>query len=116
MFKRSPKPIELKLTYDEFCGGCKKCRSKEIIQSKTSKKPEEKRSWIQMLIGSNRKTETNNKIKRIDYSNIHNDKCGTKHDLSISTPDLRILCQQAEVFLFSQFKIYFSISFLKNLN
>ncbi|KHN79545.1 Uncharacterized protein F52C9.3 [Toxocara canis] len=81
MLKRYPDPMELSLTYDEYCPGCNKCRT-----PLTAQVPQWR--WWHALVGAPKYKVEGTPSK--DYSSITNANCGEKHEMSVKTKDLYI--------------------------
>ena len=80
--------MEVSVKYEEYCSGCKNCKSSVVIE-----KPQWR--WWHVLIGTP-------KIKPIvqekDYSKINNENCGRIHETVVVGSDLIVENEQNEVF------------------
>ncbi|MFH4976928.1 hypothetical protein AB6A40_003637 [Gnathostoma spinigerum] len=87
IMKHSPEPMHLKVIYEEYCQGCKKCRTMSVT-------PQPQWRWWHALIGSPRYAVKENSER--DYSKIENKNCGERHSLDIIATDLLIDKDQFE--------------------
>uniref|UniRef100_A0A9J2PJJ7 DAGKc domain-containing protein n=1 Tax=Ascaris lumbricoides TaxID=6252 RepID=A0A9J2PJJ7_ASCLU len=81
MLKCYPDPLQLSLTYEEYCPGCNRCRPPSTTQTPQWR-------WWHALVGAP-KYNDNGKPKK-DYSCIVNENCGKTHQLSVKANDFYV--------------------------